>query len=132
MTQKKCRHCKLPLSINEFHPHKRMNDGLNSWCKKCSAASVKRTRDKNVRCNRMRIRQLKRKPCMDCGNTFPPECMDYDHRDPATKSREVGNMIYSTWSWAKIQAEIDKCDLLCSNCHRIRTYVKQGTLKEQR
>lgn len=57
-------------------------------------------------------------PCMDCGNTLPPEAMDFDHvRGTKTKS------IIDMWSWArdKVLAPLAKCVLVCANCHRIRT-----------
>jgi hypothetical protein len=57
---------------------------------------------------------------MDCGLAFPPCAMDFDHRDPSTKEFNVGSMM--RWSKKKIQEEIDKCDLVCSNCHRVRTH----------
>lgn len=66
------------------------------------------------------IDELKAHPCMDCGNTFPPYVMHFDHRDPTLKVRGVGDM----WSYTlqRILDEIEKCDLVCSNCHAIRTW----------
>jgi hypothetical protein len=69
---------------------------------------------------RLLLNGLKNRPCMDCGARFPPECMDFDHRDPETKHTEVGLML--TWKWERVLAEIALCDLVCSNCHRIRTF----------
>lgn len=71
----------------------------------------------------------KNKPCMDCGLSFPTICMDFDHRPSTSKKLDVSVMVGSGWSIALIQAEIDKCDLVCSNCHRIRTHkrlIEQG------
>lgn len=58
-------------------------------------------------------------PCMDCGNTFPPCAMDFDHREPSQKVKGIGLIS----SWPAMLKEIEKCDLVCSNCHRIRTYM---------
>ena len=58
-------------------------------------------------------------PCMDCGNTFPACCMEFDHRK--TKTKEVGSLVAMSAKWDRIEEEISNCDLLCSNCHRIRT-----------
>ena len=63
---------------------------------------------------------LKGSPCVDCGGTFPPECMDFDHRPGEEKVKPVGNMYQM--SMKNIKAEIEKCDLVCANCHRIRTW----------
>jgi hypothetical protein len=78
--------------------------------------------------NRTFINKQKSSPCMDCKGTFPPCAMEFDHRDRATKSGAVANFASSHSSIKKIQAEIDKCDLVCSNCHRIRTYNKKQFL----
>lgn len=73
--------------------------------------------------NRDFVDSLKRKPCMDCGLTFPPCCMDFDHRDPSLKIAPVGRLV-ATASRQRLLAEIAKCDLVCSNCHRLRTFLK--------
>ncbi|MBI5153088.1 MAG: hypothetical protein HZA36_01365 [Parcubacteria group bacterium] len=66
---------------------------------------------------------FKQKPCMDCGITYPPYVMDFDHRDRKTKVASINEMInLHSYSKDKILAEINKCDLVCANCHRIRTY----------
>jgi len=66
-------------------------------------------------------------PCKDCGNSFPPECMDFDHLPGTIKHNGVGAMVLS--SKEKLLAEIAKCEVVCSNCHRIRTYRRRrGTL----
>lgn len=58
--------------------------------------------------------------CMDCGQTFQdfPSVFDFHHRDPSTKVRKPS--AFFGGKWEKIVVELDKCDLLCSNCHRIR------------
>ncbi len=67
------------------------------------------------------LKELKGCPCLDCGGLFPPECMDFDHRDRSQKKRNIASMIGICQSKATILAEIAKCDLVCANCHRIRT-----------
>jgi hypothetical protein len=63
--------------------------------------------------------QLKSEPCTDCGGCFPPVCMHFDHRDYREKVRVV-----SAWCAAgdipKMLQEIERCDLVCANCHAIR------------
>ena len=70
----------------------------------------------------MVVDNLKRVPCMDCDGSFPPACMDFDHRDPASKVDGVTRMVNANLSLDRILAEIAKCDLVCANCHRIRTH----------
>lgn len=62
----------------------------------------------------------KSKPCMDCGGTFPPECMDFDHRNKEEKEFTIAHK--RSYSKARILAEIAKCDVVCANCHRIRSH----------
>jgi hypothetical protein len=68
---------------------------------------------------RLRVNGLKNHPCMDCGGSFPPECMDFDHVR-GRKLFSVG-MSLDHHPWPKLLVEIKKCDLVCANCHRIRT-----------
>lgn len=68
------------------------------------------------------FRDLKDQPCMDCGGRFPPECMDFDHRDRSSKKMAVGTMMNKRASKKSILEEAAKCDLVCANCHRIRTH----------
>ena len=67
--------------------------------------------------------KAKDKPCMDCGGQFPPEAMDFDHVR-GVKSFCVNRA--QSRSLAAIRAEIAKCDLVCSNCHRVRTRLRWG------
>lgn len=96
---------------------------------KKSVAYAKANRDKirTINANlaardREYINKLKNKPCMDCGVKYPSFVMEFDHRDPSTKYAEVGNLASSHWSIKRIDLEIAKCDLVCANCHRIRTH----------
>ena len=65
------------------------------------------------------INQIKSKPCDMCGGIFPPSAMDFHHIDPETKTNKGGRGIERSWSIEKIDAEIEKCILVCANCHRI-------------
>lgn len=61
----------------------------------------------------------KQKPCMDCGKQYPHYVMDLDHVR-GIKVRNVSGML-DTFSIQRIKDEIEKCDVVCSNCHRERT-----------
>lgn len=62
-------------------------------------------------------------PCADCGNNYPYYVMDFDHLPGHIKSNMIAHM--KTNSWEVILAEIAKCELVCSNCHRIRTHTRK-------
>ena len=61
------------------------------------------------------------RPCSDCGGTFHPVAMDFDHRPGAPKTKSISNMVNHHRLRSEILREIAKCELVCSNCHRIRT-----------
>lgn len=83
--------------------------------------------DRTTRLERLKTMDaLKAKPCGDCGQSFPPECMDFDHKDPKKKLFTISNAVVARAKpWDEIMAEIAKCRLICSNCHRIRTALQQ-------
>lgn len=87
-------------------------------------------RNRDLELQRVRVRQagmvellrdLRRVPCADCGLRFQPHQMDFDHRDPSTKSFNVMTGRAMLMSTSKVLAEVAKCDIVCVNCHRIRT-----------
>ncbi len=52
--------------------------------------------------------------CEDCGNT---EHLEWHHRDPSTKFKHISRMISERYSLNTLGIELDKCDLLCKDCH---------------
>jgi hypothetical protein len=63
-------------------------------------------------------------PCMDCDGVFEWCSMDFDHRPDEGKEFGIGVMSCRKATperLAEVQKEIAKCDLVCSNCHRVRT-----------
>lgn len=70
----------------------------------------------------VKVRALREKlcsqPCADCGGLFPWYVMDFDHREPADKSFSLSR----ARSVTQFLSESKKCDVVCANCHRIRTY----------
>lgn len=61
--------------------------------------------------------------CKRCGESFHPAVYEFHHRDPALKTAAVNKLYIG--SEAKLFAEVDKCDLLCRNCHAL-THVDLG------
>ena len=54
--------------------------------------------------------------CIKCGYTKSVAALDFHHRDPTKK--DFGISSGAGRSWEKLRVELDKCDLLCANCHR--------------
>lgn len=57
--------------------------------------------------------------CVDCGEKNHI-VLDFDHLK--NKKYNISRMIHDNFSWAAIKKEIAKCEVVCANCHRIRTY----------
>jgi hypothetical protein len=68
-------------------------------------------------------------PCADCGVSYPPYVMQFDHIVDG-KRGNVADMARSGFSIENIQLEIDKCELVCSNCHAERTHGLKDELEE--
>ena len=86
-----------------------------------STARSHKTR-KNLRRDRVKGRK-ENVPCTDCGKIYPWYVMDFDHVRGKKKFNlsVVGSKMYSLET---IDKEIDKCDVVCANCHRIRTFTR--------
>lgn len=65
------------------------------------------------------INASKDKPCKDCKVSYPSYVMDFDHKNPCDKLFNVGE---GGVGYEALKLEILKCDVVCSNCHRIRTF----------
>jgi hypothetical protein len=71
------------------------------------------------------VRDLKlQSPCRDCGGCFHPAAMVWDHL-PGTE--KVGDISYLARRHGRkrILAEIAKCELVCANCHAVRTFERR-------
>jgi len=78
------------------------------------------------------LQTAKNVPCADCGNRYPYYVMDFDHRPGEKKCFNLANVAGQTRiSMARLKAEIAKCDVVCANCHRIRTYERRKAKLEQ-
>jgi hypothetical protein len=56
------------------------------------------------------------------------EALDFHHREETEKTTSPSNAIMK-WSWDRAKIELDKCDLLCSNCHREVHAIKHNKTK---
>lgn len=91
-------------------------------CREVSRRSWQRRKDIVKGSKKRAIREAKDVPCADCGVKYPYYVMDFDHlRD------KVKNISQTTQSWsvARIKNEITKCEIVCSNCHRERTFSRR-------
>lgn len=59
--------------------------------------------------------------CIDCGEMYPHYVLQFDHK-PEFEKKGIVSEIYSRVGREAGLAEIEKCDIVCANCHSIRTY----------
>ncbi len=125
--EKRCTKCKKVKPVENFNWKKRAKGLRQSACKICTRKQVKSHYSRNKtyyldKTSRQRqklydwFKTLKRdKRCERCGEDHIA-CLDFHHtRD---KDFNIGGAIYSCISKKKILAEVEKCIVLCSNCHR--------------
>src|SRR5438093_12375480 len=138
MAVKLCPRCREVKALSEFSKNPRRRDGVNSICKTCRriydheryerihGRSIDYQPLRSERGRRAWLRSLKEgKPCTDCGRTYPPQVMQWDHKPGFQK---LGDITIDFWGPGRedILAEIAKCDLVCANCHAIRTFTRSG------
>lgn len=69
------------------------------------------------------INGMKNVPCADCNGKFDPCVMDFDHIDPSKKKANIGVLARRS-DMKHLMEEISKCEIVCANCHRLRTKRK--------
>ncbi len=63
--------------------------------------------------------------CERCGYDKYPDVLEFHHLDPQSKEASWNEM--RKWNWNKVLTEIDKCSILCANCHReVHVELRQG------
>ncbi len=136
MEIKHCGTCSTDKETTEFNKNKSKKDGLNSICRECSKKRSKKYYKENLEHHKVETKKRSKKilkenrkklfeyykthPCIDCGNSNPI-VLELDHRDGVEKVDNISKLVGWGSSWDSIEKEIEKCDVRCANCHRIRT-----------
>ena len=106
MNKRKCKDC--GKEINLFKNQR--------YCKNCS--SVSSTSKRMIR-NREFIKDYKKdKQCETCGYRRYPKILEFHHKDKETKNQTINTLMKTLQNLDKIKEEVEKCMLLCPNCHR--------------
>ena len=138
---RKCYRCEELKPVEAFSWRRKAKGERDSFCRPCRAAYGREHYEANrqryidqAAISKQRLRLARTKflieffesnPCVDCGET-DPIVLEFDHlRD---KSFAVGGQL-SCRSWESILAEMQKCDVVCANCHRRRTARRRGALR---
>ena len=125
---KACTTCGTTKPLTEYHKHSLCKGGLSPICKACHYIKGKEYRLANLEKYReyqkTRKQDIKNKLvaykggcCQICKTIFPSAVYDFHHLDPSIKEARVSELSGSSFKKAKL--EVDKCILVCANCHRL-------------
>lgn len=137
---KKCSACGEVKPYGEFFFRDKTSKRLHSQCRKCYSIKRKayskmhyqkygddyrrRAMERKIIVrSQLRVKildYLKDKKCITCG-VDDIRVLDFDHINASEKSFSIARAISDLKSWDSILEEIKKCQILCANCHRIRT-----------
>lgn len=136
--ERRCARCKAVKHEDDFAGPYASKPRKDTLCRPCRAAYqhdhylenrpvlIARSRARNEAERHRRValivEYLRFHPCVDCGET-DPVVLEFDHLGEKSFTVAAG---LKTRSWAAIQAEIEKCEVVCVNCHRRRTATRGG------
>lgn len=119
----KCSLCHEIKTIDNFYSENKEKTQFSRICKPCySQYNMKRWKDRKEKAI-----EYKGGKCLDCGLSFIPEVYQFHHRDPNSKDYDWRKLRLRTEE--TIRKELDKCDLLCANCHCVRHVRMHNELK---
>ncbi len=129
---KQCTACKEEKPLSEFYVNRSGNQGVFAKCKVCTYKYSREWKVKNRDKNNAHSRKMKAKrkqyyvdlmggKCADCKQSYPLCVFDFHHTDPDKKDVSIATSLNNSLRY--IEKEIDKCVLLCANCHRIRHHA---------
>jgi hypothetical protein len=112
--KKICPKCKEEKSLDEFHSRKRGEKKSSEPSPYCKSCNNKYTVEKG-RLNKKKAVELKGGKCENCGYNRYIGALEFHHLDPTKKEITISRTIQS---FERLKTELEKCSLLCSNCHR--------------
>ena len=136
---KRCTRCGKDRPLDQFPPVRRSEPGkLQTWCRACfaeaNAANYAKNREREktrlmarvavvrAEVQRQLIVYLQQHPCVDCGES-DILVLEFDHlRD---KVADIATYANGGRTWPRILREIEKCEVRCANCHRLKTYERR-------
>lgn len=144
MDSKLCTLCKETKKLSCFNKNKSRKDGLSNVCRECSRQKSRSYYNSNRKAHkektykrslfqRQKNREfiyefLQKNPCANCGEA-DPVVLEFNHL--RNKSNNVAYMLSEGYSIPTIKKEIEKCEVLCANCHRRKTAKDQNWYKNK-
>jgi predicted HNH restriction endonuclease len=122
MVKRKCPRCNQEKTLNDFY-NRRGKKGNSVYCKSCTCdQTIERQRKFKRKCI-----EYKGGKCESCGYDKYDGALEFHHKDPLKKDFSIANARLTSFS-DKVKEELDKCLILCSNCHREEHARLKGNL----
>lgn len=118
-THKQCPKCSKIKELKEFV--KRPNGNVYSYCKKCSNENTYSILKKH----KLTLIQEFGGKCCKCGYNKNTSALEFHHTNPEHKDFNISNT--KTTNINKLRKEVEKCILVCANCHREIHYPQNNT-----
>ena len=131
---KRCVKCGETKPVDAFHRWSK-RDGRQPWCRDCrkayDAAYFQRVKDRRRVEKRRKYRATlewlwaikESSPCTDCGQYFHHAAMSFDHLPGCHKRGDIGTLVRHAGRKTLLE-EMAKCELVCANCHALRTFAR--------
>jgi len=141
-TYKICSRCGKKKRLSSFHINVTRKDGHQGFCKECSKEIRNNYYHKNKKKEKIAAKQriidnrkklikfFEGKKCVDCGEDNLI-CLEFDHIK-GKKRADVARLLGGGWSFKSILKEIEKCEIVCANCHMKRTAKTFNWLKAKK
>ena len=121
METKICTKCSKELPITDFYWRNKAKGVRRSDCKYCHCNWVK----EKYKEKKQDIEEIKNTlTCKKCGDNRP-YVLDFHHLKSKEKKEEISKLLSSNASWETIINEMEKCIILCANCHREFHYLEK-------
>jgi hypothetical protein len=120
-----CKMCKQKVSKDLFWKDKSQWDGLERVCKDCNKLRMTNRRY----AKKLEIIEYLGGECVECKGTLETihwTAFDCNHKDPSKKEFTISQKGFNL---EKLKDELDKCELLCSNCHRKVTHENKDNIE---
>jgi len=129
---KKCSKCQETKALKQFRFRNKSKGTRQSWCKSCTSeyekkkwkisekrrsSNIEKNNERKLRNKKFIWDYLSNHPCEDCGED-DPIVLEFDHLDRDSKSFNISDICKNGYSIKRIEEEIEKCRVLCANCHR--------------
>ena len=146
MATKICNHCGIEKDETEFNWRYKVLGLRHDTCRECAhnhnkkyfEGDAKKRHLQQVKERKHAVRDVAREwvwnylsthPCQECGET-DPMVLEFHHE--GEKELPISVMVNGGYPIPKIQAEIDKCIVLCANCHRKVTMRERGWFRSKK